>query len=61
MLCPACGAKTIVINTAADCKGVYRHRKCTKCKHKFFTEEPESSNAQYTLTELRKNQTKATT
>jgi transcriptional regulator NrdR family protein len=48
MTCPNCGGKTIVVCTRSDSKGVYRRRKCTKCRYIIFTSETESDGADFT-------------
>jgi transcriptional regulator NrdR family protein len=52
MNCPACGGKTTVVDCAADCKCVYRKRKCVACGHTFATTEQESNDI-YKLKNLR--------
>lgn len=42
MTCPICGGATVVINSVADCEGVYRRRKCKECDHRFYTTESEA-------------------
>lgn len=42
MLCPKCGGKTSVTESAADKDYVYRRRTCRTCGSHFFTEEMET-------------------
>lgn len=46
MTCPVCGEFTTVINSRADCEGVYRRRRCKACKYAFYTTERESDGAE---------------
>lgn len=47
MTCPICGADSRVIDSRADCEGVYRRRKCKECNHIFNTSEYESDSSAY--------------
>lgn len=39
MICPMCGEKTLVVQTATDIDEIVRERKCTVCGHRFYTSE----------------------
>ena len=41
MTCPACGAKTKVIDSRSEPDCVHRRRQCIKCKYGFTTSEIE--------------------
>ena len=49
MTCPVCGGYTKVINSRADCEGVYRRRRCVSCNYKLYTSEYESDGAELKL------------
>lgn len=56
MVCPKCGGKVLVIDTAGERNNtVYRRRKCTVCGHSFFTKEAlvSSEEAKFVLNNKR--------
>lgn len=42
MNCPKCNNKTRITDTRTNGGNTYRRRRCTVCKHKFFTEEKQT-------------------